>query len=308
LQGQITPYLTPPGQANPYAQQIQSFIQSLGTTPKTTSGVGTQDFNPGQDALMQMMRSSPAYQRDNTLDATLKQLQTGGAFDTTQQFNALGAQSDQDLARQVAQLHASAGSLGQRFGTANQGAEALLRSTATTNLAAQRAQIAQAAYNQNQATQLSAAGLAGGQNQAANQFLAQIFGQQIGAAGTAGGLAQQGRALTSQEQQFNQSQNQQGNQFLQQLILSGMGQAAGIQQAGNQQNIGLLSLLAGQQAPQAQPSALPGAVGDLSQFALLWPFLQKAMGGAGAAGSMGAAAPAYMPNQSWTPPPMNWRL
>jgi hypothetical protein len=284
----INPYLTAPGQQNPYAALIQQFIGKgggMGATAPTP--VGTEGANAGQDALLQMMRASPDYQRDTTLDETLKRLQTGTGFDTSKEFEALNAQDMLGLNQQVAGLHASAGSLGQRFGTAMGSNEARLRSQFLTNQGARNAQIAQGSFEANRAAQLQAAGLAGGQNQFLNNFLLQAAGQRQAAATAAGQLGVQGRQIGSQEQQFNVGQQQAHQQFLNNFILQALMGAGGLQQGSQNQNTQLLALLGGQQVPQQQPSALPGAVGDLGQLALLWPFLQQTMGGAG--GAAGAA-------------------
>jgi hypothetical protein len=303
IQGMVQPYLTPAGQANPYSSMITDYLKNgvRGTTP---TPVGTEAFNPGQDSLLQMMRSSPDYQANASLDSALQGILGGKPFDTTDQFSTLGALSDQDVQRQVAGLHASAGSLGQRFGTASGNAEGLLRSTAATNLAAQRAQIAQNAFNVNQQNILGAAGLAGGREGAMNNFVLQALQQRIGAAQAAGQLGLQGRQLSSQEQQFNSGQQQQNNQFLNSFMLQALAQAGGLQQGANSQNAQLLAILAGQPVPQGQPSAIPGAAGDISQMALLWPFLQGIL--KGGAGSTASATPAFMPNvQPWSPPPFS---
>lgn len=284
IQGMVQPYLTPAGQANPYSTMITDYLKNGVRGTGAPTPVGTEAFNPGQDALLQMMRSSPSYQANTSLDAALEGILGGKPFDTTEQFNTLGALSQQDLAQQVAGLHASAGSLGQRFGTAGQGAEARLRSTAITNLAAQRAQIAQNAYNVNQQNILGAAGLAGGREGAMNQFVLQALQQRAAAAQAAGQLGLAGRQLTSQEQQFNAGQTQQNNQFLNSFMLQALAQAGGLQQGANSQNAQLLAILAGQPVPQGQPSAIPGAVGDVSQMALLWPFLQGILKGGGGGG------------------------
>lgn len=315
IQGMVQPYLTPAGTANPYSSMITEYLKNgiLGTPGSSSAPapVGTEGFNVGQDALSQMMRSSPGYQSNPQLDTALGGILGGKPFDTTDQFGALGALSQQDLARQVAGLHASAGSLGQRFGTAGGNAEALLRSTSATNLAAQRAQIAQNAFNVNQQNILGAAGLAGTRESGMNQFVLQALQQRAAAAQAAGQLGLQGRQISSQEQQFNSGQTQQNNQFLNNFMLQALAQAGGLQQGANSQNAQLLAILAGQPAPQGQPSAVPGAVGDVSQMALLWPFLQGILKGGGA-GTAVPATPAYMPNvPSWQPPafnPSQWRI
>src|SRR5215213_2579648 len=80
--------------ATPYGAEndISSFLQRLQNP--------NQAFNPGQDALMQYLRSA------------------GQPFDTSAQFAALAPLEARDIQTQVSQLRAGAGSLGQRFGGA----------------------------------------------------------------------------------------------------------------------------------------------------------------------------------------------
>jgi hypothetical protein len=77
----------------------------------------------------------------------------------------------------------------------------------------------------------------------------------------------------TQAGQFNAAQQQQFNQFMQSII----GQASGMQSGQTTQNAQLLAIMAGLpgiNAPQQQPSAYPGAMGDMSQLLMFLPFLQ----------------------------------
>jgi hypothetical protein len=127
---------------------------------------GTQGFNAGQDALMQMLRASP--------------------FDTSGIFSALDPINKRATDTAVADLQANFGSLGERFGGFGAQAEGNLRAQMGETQAAQRAGIQQQTYEnamnrkQGAATQLEQGGLQ--QNNQALQFLQTLVGG-FGAAG-----------------------------------------------------------------------------------------------------------------------------
>lgn len=127
---------------NPFAQML---IRSVG---------GTQGFNSGQDGFMQFLNRG------------------GAQFDNSEQFKALNVLDQRGIGEQVAQLHGSAGSLGQRFGTAMNRNEGNLRRDALQNIGARNAGIASSSFESGAQRGLQAQGL-----------LAQILGQ-------AGGLQQ----------------------------------------------------------------------------------------------------------------------
>jgi hypothetical protein len=141
-QGQVNEQLTPYLQqgTNPFAELL---LRSVGG-----SSTGTQEFNTGQDGFMQFLNRG------------------GAQFDNSPQFQALKTMDDLNLGEQVAQLHASAGSLGQRFGTAMNRNEALLRSNALATTGARNAGIASQSFESGAQRGLQAQAL-----------LAQILGQ-----------------------------------------------------------------------------------------------------------------------------------
>jgi hypothetical protein len=256
------------GGPNPFAQMLMArlgggqggFTAPTGLTAPNISSdfvTGSQGFNAGQDALMQLIRGS------------------GQPFDTSKQFAALAPLDQRLIDSQVAGLRGSTTSLGQRFGTATMGAERLLRGNFAQDIAARNAGIQSSAFESAQGRNLAAAqGLQqGGLSQA--QLLAQI------AQANAGNQLQTG--------QFNAAQNQAYNQFIASII----GQAGGLQQGQQSQNAQLLAIMAGlpqQGFAQQQPSALPGAFGDISQLLMFLPFLRGLQGGTtGATGNAGRA-------------------
>lgn len=261
----ITPYLKSGNQG------INDFVY----------GRGGSDFNTGQDGLMQMFRGGgPGYVRDPSANATLSQISSQGfnidpsgalgtaasgntRFDTSALFDAIKAQSGQDLQDQLIQSRASAGSLGQRFGTAQLGNEAQLRSRAVVGQNLAYTQAGQAAWEAAQQRALSAGGTLGGLSQAR--------------AGTQLSATQQMLGETANENTFNQqgASRQQGYASL-------IGQLLG---QGSQNNSQLLGILAGlptglgQQAPQGQiipqTNGYPEAIGDIGNLAMLYPFLNS---------------------------------
>lgn len=243
---------------NPYTYNAST----IGQAPLI--GGGTQGFNSGQDGLMQSLA-----RQYKGPDATQNGLQQ---FDTTNQFSALRAQNAQQLGLQVGALQGSAGSLGQRFGTAMNQNEALLRSTATTNEAAQLANLQSQSFENAQGRQLQA-GMQmqgfGQQNDLANQ---QVLMQML--TGNMNALNQAGQFNANAGQTMSSQNAQQGNIF-NNLVMSGLSQAGGMQGSWQSGNAGLLGLLAGLGVPQQQPSAYPGAISSIGQIASLYPFLQQ---------------------------------
>lgn len=269
--GQITP-----GTYNPTGIDLGAF------------SAGTPGFNAGQDSLMQMLRAGPQLGTANAGINSVIQGQ-GNPYDTTGLFKAIDASGQNALDQQVAQLQGSFGSFGQRLGSAAMNAQGQLRNNYLLGSNLQKQQIGQQAYGDAQTRLMNALGLS-------SQNALGAFGAQAGAAQGLGGLGLNQLSLLSQLAQANQSAFNQGGQFninnalaaqqsnqaagqqWNQFQLGALGQANAIQQAQSGQNINLLSLLAGLpmgQAPVAQPNALPGAIGDLSQLALLYPYLQR---------------------------------
>lgn len=237
---------------DPFAQQLMDMLKGGPngfqaptniTTPVIGTGMvtGNQGFNTGQDALSQMIRSG------------------GQPFDTSKMFAALAPLDQRNIASQVAGLHGASTSLGQRFGSATLGAEGRMRGNFAQDIAARNAGIQQSAYEAAQGRTMSAAGQLqqGGLQQAG--LLAQI--------------AQANAGNSMQGQQFNSTQQQAYNQFLSAII----GQAGGFQNAQSSRNAQLLSIMAGINPAQQQPSGIPGAGSDISSMLMFLPFLRQMM-------------------------------
>jgi hypothetical protein len=259
----VAPYLKN-GQ-NPYAAQLMQLFSSGGFKAPTGydpslvgGGTGSQGFNTGQDGLLQMLRS----QRDPTLTMGLGN--AGATFDNSAQFAALAPLDQRQIDQQVAQLHGSFGTLGERFGTAAMDKEQMLRTQALQNIGARNAGLAQQSFESGQARQMQGLGISAGREQSGIQNWLQ------------GMLANQ--QATNQASQFNTTMGQGYNQFLSGLF----GQASNMQAQTGGLNAQLLAIMAGQPnpgAPVVQPSAMPGAIGDIGQMMMFLPFLQQMMGG-----------------------------
>lgn len=275
---------------------------TLGAAPTVT---GVQGFNAGQDALMQMLRrdngASPA---NPSTGFDLQQLSdTGSPFNNSELFAALEPMDQRLIDRNVSQLHASAGSLGERLGSSINRNEAQLREQLGQDVLARNAGIQSQSYEAAQGRRLQALGL--GANIA--QGLAGSLGQtdalnlqaQMANQGVAAQYGLHGADIANQAGQFNAQQRQgqfqfdttQGNAY-NQLIMSGLGQAFGMDQSQGQSNIQLLSLLAGLPIGVQQPNAFPGAVGDIGSLLMLLPYLQG-LGGGSRTNSVPTGTPTY---------------
>lgn len=112
----------------------------LNFMPYATSNAG---LNAGQDALMQYLNRSPSAQLGNSQSAIDQIAGASDPFAPGGPYEALGRVNDRAAAREVAGLHASAGSLGARFGGANRAAEGNLRADIFDRNAAQRGVLGQ---------------------------------------------------------------------------------------------------------------------------------------------------------------------
>jgi hypothetical protein len=238
---------------------------------------GTQGVNAGQDALMQAARRDNSYVKDPSL-----QFESGGQYNNSGLFDALNQQGLRGLDKQVAQLQGSAGSLGQRFGTAMNQNEANLRGDFLTNLQAQNQQIGAQSFEQAAQRGLAAQGmglqreqgqnqanLAGGaQNLAAGQALSNNYFQGQGidqAASLANAQNQLQAALANQQTGMQGAQLNTSNQLaVGQQNLQAQLQAA-LANAGYGQQAGLANQSAGLQIGQAnQQSELQAQLANQS--------------------------------------------
>lgn len=251
--------------------------QSNGTTFTPTqldlgSILDQGGYNMGQDALMQMLRSTPGSNLNRSLDSVLTG--QGNPFDTSKMFDALGTVDRRNTNQQVADLHGSAGGLGQRFGSGMMGAETALRQNISSDLNSRNAQIQSGAYESSQNRLLQAA--------------AQMAQRDQFQAGMAGQVRQGGLDLSQLFMQNNQannaagaqaaSMNQQNRNFGAQLLQM----ILGAEQNRNAFNLQTLGLGAGMQ--YAQPSYGYGnAASDMGQLLM---FMQM-MGGMGGSKTTG---------------------
>lgn len=259
--------------------------QSQGAQTYTPSFIGSsQGTNVGQDSLMQMMRTPSALQLDPSLMPNLAQVNSGQTqFDNSDIFKALGIQQKQGVEDQVGQLHASAGSLGERMGSFMNRNEALLRNKLQNDINLQNAQIGQSSFEAAQARRLQGLGISAGLSTTAGQ-------QQLSAAQTYAGNQQQlltsNANIMNQAGQFNAAartgENQftasQGNTYNSMILqaLAGAGNLQG-QQTGN--NTSLLGILGGVGVPQAQASPIPGALSDAASSLGFLPMILQMLGG-----------------------------
>lgn len=205
--------------------------------------------NPGNDALMQFLRSDPS-----------KQMQ----FDASPAFAQLQALDQRTQAGAVNALNQNfSSSLGQRFGSAAMRQTSDLLANLGAQTGARNAGILQSSFENAQNRALQGMGL------------------QVQAGQALAGSNNQAAALLAQIAQANQQNNQWGQAFNQNnqntffgQQLQGIQSGFGMMNAQNDYNARLLALMAGQPMPQSGWSAVGGAVGDIGQLAAFYPMLQ----------------------------------
>lgn len=261
-----------------------------------TGATGTQGMNAGQDALMQMMRKNLQPAQDPGLSLNLQQLGQGNTqYGMSDLFKSIDDSATMQLDDQLAQLHGSAGSLGQRYGSAHQNAEAKLRSNFLTNLNAQKQQIGFQGFEAAQGRRQPALDLGANMMNMNNQFNLGAMGLQQQAASSLAGFGQQGAQLNLQAMLANQDARNQASQFnigqqtlydqfgAQQgniwnnLMMQALSQAGGMQANQQSQNASLLGILGGVGVPQTQPTSWGNVLSDGSS-ALMLPWLMQQMG------------------------------
>lgn len=254
-------------------------------------------FNVGQDGLAQAIRSDPMTRR-GTADATFEQMAANGMrFDTSELFGALGAQDARRREEALGEFRGSAGSLGQRFGTASRAQEGDLMAQLIENESARNAQIGMSAWEAAQGRRMQAAQQLGGlEGQRAQERLGLLgLAQQGGQLGLQAGMAEadlMSRFALANQNAANQAGmfNAQGafgaqqqnisNQFArQQMLMQMLGMGNQMQMGQQGLNAQLLGIMAGVPTPGANPAAGStwGAVGDLGQTAALLPWFFNAM-------------------------------
>ncbi len=268
-----------------YQYQAQGpFTYNASQIQSPAAPSGTQGFNAGQDGLMQMLQrqfgpGNPgggsggqggySAAQNTGLNRAIQQGATNmPAFNTSPEEQAVNNLNMFNLQKQTEALQGSAGSLGQRFGTAMNYNEGQLRANALTNNAAQLQQIAQSSFNTQQQNQLQAQGLGiqNLQNYNANTLQGLMANQ------TSANQAGQFNAAAGQTAS---AQNAQQGNIYNNLMTSILGNASNLQGQQNSMNTSLLGLLAGLGVPQVQGSPYGSAAGQIGQIATLYPFLQN---------------------------------
>lgn len=247
-----------------------------------------ENFNMGQDALMQMMRRQFNPVTDQNLQDNLAQLYGGASFDPNGVLSTLAPIDQRMIEEQVTGLRGASGSLGQRFGSDLVQNERMLRENAMQDIGARNAQITQSMWESGQNRRLQALGLGVQQNQFLSQFplLAAQLNMQ------AAGQLQQGglnfAQLAQQAQIANQSAGLQAGTFNAQQALQAAlaNQGAGLQAGQANQAAALQAALqtqslgqSGQQFNVAQ--ALQAALanqGMLGQYGLQGAQFQQQAG------------------------------
>ncbi len=289
------------GSAGTLGQRFGSDLRGQEGQLRTQTLLGLNQLNQG--ALQQAFQNS----QQNRLAALGLGAQN---LNQANQFGLQGAQVQQGAAQQLMQAALQAAQLGQ--GAQFQNASNLLQAQGiNVNAALQAAQANQGAGLQANSQNLQAllanqqTGVQGAQmalqaalaNQQAGNQMGQFNVQQMMQAALAN-QQQQGQFGLQQGQfdlqtalanmqagnqmgQFNASLGLQGAQLnaqqqniMNQLMLSGLGQAGQLQQGQQGQNNQLLALLAGQQVPQQPAGQLGNTLGDIGQFLTVLPYLQ----------------------------------
>ncbi len=204
-QGQIDQWAQGLMQQGPTGAETQ-FLNFL------TNSFSGEEWNAGQDSLMQMLRSDPV--------STDKLFQSWEPLEQRALDTALG------------DFWGTTSGLGQRFGSAAARETGRIRGEAAENSIARRAQTSTQLAGENADRRFQAAN-------ALQQMILNATGMQMGGYGTLGQLANQRQGMNAQ----------------------------------------LLGIMAGGGAPMAQPSGIPGAMGDISQLLMMLPFLQQLQGG-----------------------------
>jgi hypothetical protein len=266
------------------AQLQQQAAGQAGQLGQANQGLNlqAQQFNVGQNQNAQQFNAQNAIQASLASQGIAAQIGQANASNALQagQFNA-GQQQQANLANQSAGLQA--GMQGQQLSLQQMLAQAQMNQQAGQfNIGNQ--------LNMMQGNQQSAL-----QALLANQGLQGQYGLANMQAMNQGGQFNAG--MNMQNQQFNA---QQGNIY-NQLMMSGMMNAAGLQNQQQSQNISLLGLLGGIGVPQQQVNPMYGAIGNAAQNLGSLPMMMSLMNGFGGSGG---GASNYNPNYSpYTLPP-----
>ncbi len=239
---------------DPYQQAIMQLMGGMARPSEIDPNSGAIDIqsflgqqNPGQDALMQFLRSDPSKQTP---------------FDASKAFEMLQANDQRQQAGAVNALNQNfSGSIGQRFGSAARQSTGDLLANMAAQFGARNAGIAQSSYENAANRGMQGMGLnlqaALGLNQNSG-MLAQLL-----MANQANTRANQGFNLGAQGQYYGQQ-------------LQGLGAAAGLRNQTDQYNAMLQQMISGM--PMVQGSMLGdigGLVGQAGQGYSFLPMMRS---------------------------------
>jgi hypothetical protein len=241
---------------DPYQAALMQLLGKATPANAVSTNTGSIDassilssFNPGQDALMQFLRADPSKQT---------------SFDTSLAFDNLQALDKRNQDTAIAGLNANFGGLGQRFGTSAMHQTSDLLANMGAQTGARNAGILQSSFESAQQRRMAGLGLTLQGAQSLSQggnAMAQLAAQL--------GIANQGN--TQFYNTFNQ--NNRNTAFQQQL--AGLQAGFGMQNANDQINNQLFSIMQGMAMPQGNAYTAAGSAGmDISQLMLLLPMLK----------------------------------
>lgn len=289
---------------NPFVTQLNDFVSKLyGSKQGVNAGqinpsmvdMGsiTPNLNPGNDAIMQLLRANPDNQLDPTGTAFLKdQVATGGhPFDTSSMFAALQPVDQRNINQQVNSLIASSsgGGLGERFGTAMADRGVNLRTRALQDINARNAGIQQQAYEAGMGRATNAADAlnsnfatgAGIRLNAANNLNANLLnlaGFQLQGAQANAGAANTAAAANVTNNLTAANLTEQQRQAIMAQIFSAISGGANIANAQRQGNIDVYGRMFGVGEPSTVgasniPGAIAGGFNQMSQAQILQALL-----------------------------------
>lgn len=242
---------------DPYQFDLQQLLRGQPETLQLAPDAGSIDtrsimsqFNPGQDALMQFLRSDPARQQ---------------SFDTSQSFDLLTALDARNQNNAVNALNSNFGSLGSRFGSGALRQTSDLLANIDAQTGARNAGILQNSFESAANRRMQGLGL-------------QLQGAQSLATGgdAMARLAAQLGMANQSNSQFNTTFNQNARQQAFQNRLTGIQAGFGMQNAQDNYNAQLFSIMQGLQAPSGNAYTVAGQTGqDISQMLMLLPFLRQ---------------------------------
>lgn len=244
--------------ADPYQQALMELLGKTGPATQVGVNAGAIDTSPilanintGNDALSQFLRADPSKQTP---------------FDASQAFSNLQSLDSRNQAGAVAALNANmGGGLGARFGSsaARQTSDLLANINAQTG--ARNANILQTSYDSAENRRMQGLGMTLSAGQALSQS-----GNQMAQLAAQLGMANQNNS------QWNQTFNQNNLNTLFSQKMQGLQAGFGMQNANDQYNAQLFSLMNGMPMPTGNGyTAVGGGLGDIGQMMMFLPMLQQ---------------------------------